>query len=185
MVALSALWLPILVSAVLVFFASSLLHMVLPFHRSDYGQVPSEDALMDAVRPFGIAPGDYMVPSPHSPAGSRTPEFAAKLKNGPVIFMTVMQPGEMRMGGRLAAWFLFCVIVGVFSGYLTSRALPAGAPYLEVFRFAGTVAFVGYALALWENTIWYSRAWTTTLKSTVDGLVYGLLTGGAFGWLWP
>lgn len=185
MVALSALWLPILVSAVLVFFASSLLHMVLPFHRSDYGQVPSEDALMDAVRPFGIAPGDYMVPSPHSPAGSRTPEFAAKLKKGPVIFMTVMQPGEMRMGGRLAAWFLFCVIVGVFSGYLTSRALPAGAPYLEVFRFAGTVAFVGYALALWENTIWYSRAWTTTLKSTVDGLVYGLLTGGAFGWLWP
>ena len=185
MVALSALWLPILVSAILVFFASFLLHMVLPFHRSDYGKVPSEDAVMDAVRPFGIAPGDYMVPNPYSPAGARTPEFIAKMKKGPAIVMTVMQPGEMRMGGRLAAWFLFCVIVGVFSGYLTSRALPAGAPYLEVFRFAGTVAFAGYALALWENTIWYSRAWTTTLKSTIDGLVYGLLTGGAFGWLWP
>ena len=90
-----------------------------------------------------------------------------------------------RIGGRLAAWFAFCIFVGVLSAYLTSRALPAGAPYLEVFRFAGTVAFVGYALALWENTIWFSRAWTTTLKSTVDGLVYGLLTGGAFGWLWP
>ena len=185
MVDLGALMLPILVSAILVFFASVLLHIVLPFHRRDYGQVPSEDAVMDAVRPFGIAPGDYMVPCPHSPADSRTPAFAAKLKKGPVIIMTVMQPGEMRMGGRLAAWFLFCVIVGLFSGYLTSRALPAGAPYLEVFRFAGTVAFVGYAMALWENTIWYSRAWTTTLKSTIDGLVYGLLTGGAFGWLWP
>ena len=185
MVDLVALWLPILLSAVLVFFASFLFHMVLPYHRTDYGKVPSEDAVMDAVRPFGIPPGDYLVPCPGSPAASRTPEFIAKTKKGPVIIMTVMQAGEMRMGGRLAAWFMFCVVVGVFSAYLTSRALPAGAPYLEVFRFAGTVAFVGYAVALWENTIWYSRAWTTTLKSTIDGLVYALLTGGVFGWLWP
>ena len=184
MVDLVALWLPILVSAILVFLASSLVHMVLPFHRSDYGKVPSEDAVMDALRPFNIVPGDYLVPCPGSPA-ARTPEYVAKMKKGPVILMTVMQAGEMRMGGRLAAWFVFCIIVGIFSAYLTSRALPAGAPYMEVFRFAGTVAFVGYAVALWENTIWYSRAWTTTLKSTVDGLVYALLTGGAFGWLWP
>ena len=185
MVDLVALWLPILVSAILVFVASSLFHMVLPFHRSDYGAVPSEGAVMDAVRPLGLAPGDYMVPSPYSPAGGRAPEFAAKMKKGPVFIMTVMQPGEVRMGGRLAAWFLFCPVVGLFSAYLTSRAVPAGAPYLEVFRFAGTVAFVGYCLALWENTIWYSRAWTTTMKETVDALVYGLLTGGVFGWLWP
>lgn len=185
MVTLAALWLPILVSAILVFFASSLFHMVLPFHRSDYRKVPSEDAVRNALRPLGIAPGDYLVPHSHTPADARTPEFIAKMKQGPVIFMTVMQAGEMRMGGRLAAWFLFCVVVGVFSAYLTSRSLPAGAPYLEVFRFAGTVAFVGYAVALWENTIWYSRAWTTTLRETIDGLVYGLLTGGAFGWLWP
>ena len=91
----------------------------------------------------------------------------------------------MAMGGSLAAWFAFCVAVGVFAGYLTSRALPAGAPYLEVFRFTGTIAFAGYALALWENTIWYRRAWTTTLKANIDGLIYALLTGGAFGWLWP
>lgn len=185
MVDLVALWLPILLSAVLVFFASSILHMVLPFHRSDYGKVPSEGAVMDALRPFNIVPGDYLVPCPGSPEAARTPAYVAKMKKGPVLFMTVMQAGEMRMGGRLAAWFVFCVIVGVFSAYLTSRALPAGAPYLEVFRFAGTVAFVGYAVALWENTIWYSRAWMTTLKSTIDGLVYALLTGGAFGWLWP
>ena len=177
--------LPILLAAVLVFLASSLLHMVLPFHRTDYGRVPSEEAVSDALRPFDIPPGDYLVPCPRTPAGARAPDFVAKMKKRPVMFMTVMRAGEMRMGGHLAAWFVFCVIVGVFSAYLTGRALPAGAPYLEVFRFAGTVAFVGYAVALWENTIWYSRAWTTTLKSTIDGLVYGLLTGGAFGWLWP
>ena len=185
MVSLTALWLPILVAAVLVFVASSLLHMVLTYHRTDYGKVPSEDAVMDALRPFNIPPGDYMVPNPGSPAASRSPEFAARMKKGPVAVMTVMRPGEIRMGGRLVAWFLFCVVVSVFAAYLTSRALPARAPCLAVFRFASTVAFMGYAMALWEDMIWYDRAWMTTLKSTVDGLLYGLLTGGAFGWLWP
>jgi hypothetical protein len=185
MVSLTALWLPILLAAVLVFLASSLIHMVLPYHRSDYGKVASEDKVMDALRPFGIPPGDYMVPCSTSPAAARTPEFIAKVKRGPSLIMTVFPSGAMAMGSSLAGWFVFCVVVGVFAGYLTSRALPAGAPYLEVFRFAGTIAFVGYALALWENTIWYKRAWTTTVKANIDGLIYALLTGGAFGWLWP
>ena len=185
MVSLSALWLPILLAAVLVFLASSLIHMVLPYHRTDYGKVGSEDQVMDALRPFSIAPGDYMVPCPTSPSGAQAPEFVAKVKRGPVIIMTVFPSGQMSMVGNLVWWFVFCLVVGVFAGYLTSRALPAGAPYREVFRFTGTVAFVGYALALWENTIWYKRAWTTTLKSNIDGLIYALLTGGVFGWLWP
>jgi hypothetical protein len=54
-----------------------------------------------------------------------------------------------------------------------------------VFRFAGATAFVGYGLALWQHSIWYKLAWSTTLKSNVDSLIYALLTGGAFGWLWP
>ena len=185
MVSLTALWLPVLVAAVLVFLASSLIHMVLPYHRTDFAKVASEDQVMDALRPFGIPPGDYMVPSPTSPGGAQAPEFVAKVKRGPVVMMTVFPSGPMAMGRSLASWFVFCIVVGVFAGYLTSRALPVGAPYREVFRFAGTVAFAGYALALWENTIWYKRAWTTTLKSTIDGLIYALLTGGTFGWLWP
>jgi hypothetical protein len=99
--------------------------------------------------------------------------------------MTVMPTGDMSMGRQLAAWFVFCVVVGVLSAYVTTRALPAGAPYLEVFRFSGTVAFIAYCVAQWENTIWYRRPWTRTAKDTIDGLIYGLLTGGAFGWLWP
>jgi hypothetical protein len=73
----------------------------------------------------------------------------------------------------------------VFAAYLASRALPPGAPYLEVFRFAGCTAFVGYTLALWQMTIWYRRALGTTIRSTIDGLIYALLTAGVFGWLWP
>ena len=56
---------------------------------------------------------------------------------------------------------------------------------MSVFRIAGTVAFAGYTLALWQNVIWFSKSTTTTTKSTFDGLVYALLTGGVFGWLWP
>ena len=163
MVTIASLWLPILVAAVLVFVASFILHMVLPFHRSDYRPVPSEDAVMDALRPFNVAPGDYMVPCPRGPNALQQPEFIAKVKKGPVLMMTVRRP-DLGMGRQLAAWFVFCIIVGILSAYVTSRALPAGAPYLEVFRFSGTVAFIAYCVAQWENTIWYSRPWTRTAK---------------------
>src|SRR5688572_9294931 len=185
MVSLLALWLPILVAAVLVFVASSIIHMVLGYHAADYRKLPSEDAFMDAARSFDIPAGDYAVPCPTSASAARDPEFMARMKRGPVMFMTVRPTGDMRMGGRLAAWFVFCAVVGLFAGYLSSRALPAGAPYLDVFRFSGTVASVGYGLALWEHAIWYNRSIAATLRSTLDALVYGLLTGGAFGWLWP
>ena len=185
MVSLAALWLPILVAAVLVFLASSLIHMVLPYHRTDYGMVPSEDKVMDALRPFNIPPGDYLMPAPGSASAMRDPEFIAKRKRGPVLMATVFPAGDIAMGAQLAQWFVFCLAVGLFAAYVTSLALPAGAPYMEVFQVSSTVAFIGYGLALWENTIWYRRAWTTTLKSNIDALIYGLLTGGAFGWLWP
>jgi hypothetical protein len=77
------------------------------------------------------------------------------------------------------------VVVEIFAAYIAGRALSAGAPYLHVFRFAGATAFVGYSLALWQMSIWYRRAWSSTIKATVDGLIYALLTGGVFGWLWP
>jgi hypothetical protein len=89
------------------------------------------------------------------------------------------------MGKQLASWFLYSILVGVFAGYVAGIVLGPGAPYLTVFRTTGTVAFAGYALGLWQNSIWYGKAWSITLKSTFDGLVYALLTAGAFGWLWP
>jgi hypothetical protein len=185
MVPLMSLWMPILLSAVMVFVASSVIHMILTYHRSDYGKLSAEDAVMEALRKYRIPPGDYMVPCATGPKSMKDPGFLEKIKKGPVIIMTVMKSGSFGMGGQLAQWFLYCVVVSVFSGYVAGRALPTGTDYISVFRFTGTVAFVGYALALWQNTIWYKKAWTTTLKSTVDGLVYGLLTGGVFGWLWP
>ena len=185
MTGLSALWLPILLSSVIVFVASSIIHMVLPWHKTDYPKVPDEDRVRNALRPFAIPPGDYMVPRCDDTKELRTPEFAEKMNQGPVIVMTVLPNGQWSMGRNLGLWFLYCAVVGVFAAYVAGRALPAGASYAHVFQFVGATAFIGYALALWQMSIWYRRAWSTTIKATIDGLIYALLTAGTFGWLWP
>ena len=185
MTALSALWLPILLSAGFVFMASSLIHMVLPWHKSDYPKIPNEERFMDALRPLAVPPGDYMVPRPSSTQDLRSPEFAEKMKRGPVMVLTVMPNGPVTMGKNLVLWFLYSAVVGILAAYVAGTALPAGAPYLRVFQFVGVTAFIGYSVALWQMSIWYRRAWRLTIKATVDGLIYALLTAGTFGWLWP
>jgi hypothetical protein len=185
MVPLSMLWIPILVSAAFVFVASSIVHMVLTYHRSDYRMFPSEGEVMEGLRRFGVPPGDYVMPHAASPKDMSSSAFREKRARGPVMIATVTAPGEVSMGPQLAQWFGFCVLVSLFAGYVASRALPPAADYLDVFRFAGTVAFVGYGLGQWPQSIWFKRAWSSTLKSTFDGLVYALLTAGVFGWLWP
>jgi hypothetical protein len=115
----------------------------------------------------------------------RSPEFAAKRNKGPVMIVTVLPSGPVGMGKELVLWFLFSVVIGVFAAYVAGRALPAGTDYLRVFQFVGSTAFIGYSFALWPLTIWYHRSLGTTIRSTIDGLLYGLLTAGTFGWLWP
>ncbi len=185
MTGLSALWLPILLSSVVVFVASSIIHMLLPWHRNDYLKVPNEDRVRDALRPLAIPPGDYMVPNCDSTQEMRSPEFAEKMKQGPVMVLTVMPNGPISIGRNLALWFVYCLVVGYFAAYVAGRTLPAGASYLHVFQMVGATAFIGYVLALWQMSIWYQRAWSTTVKATIDGLIYALLTAGTFGWLWP
>ncbi len=185
MVDLFSLWLPILLSAVIVFVASSIIHMVLPWHKSDYPKLSSQDKVMDALRPFNITPGEYMVPRPENRDDMRSPEFMEKMKKGPVLMLSVWPNGPITMGTTFVYWFLYCAVISLFAAYVASRALPIGAHYLAVFRFAGVTAFTGYSLALWQLTIWYHRPLSITIKSTVDGLIYALLTAGVFGWLWP
>ena len=185
MVSIPSLWLPILLSAVAVFVVSSLIHMVLGYHAGDYRKVSAEDDVMAALRKFDIPPGDYMIPRPGSVKAMKDPAFLEKFKAGPRALMTVMPGGEINMGPQLAQWFLYSILIGITAAYIAGRALPSGARYLAVFRFAGATAFFGYSLALWQTSIWYKKSWATTMRSTFDGLIYGLLTGGFFGWLWP
>jgi hypothetical protein len=185
MVSLSSLWLPIVLSGIVVFVASFVMHMVLPHHHSDFRKMPAEDDVMEALRRFNLPQGDYMVPKPASLADMRSKEFLEKLNRGPVFVATIFRSGAHGMGAQLTQWFVFCVIVSLFAGYMTSRALETGAPYLRVSQIASTAAFLGYVMARWSDVIWYRRSASAAFKSTLDGVLYGLLTGGVFGWLWP
>jgi len=184
MVSLAALWLPIVLSAVIVFFASFVMHMLLKYHNGDYHQLPNEDKVLAALREAGVKPMLYIFPH-GTHETMKSPEMQEKYKQGPVGTMTVRPSGPIVMGKFLGQWFGFCLIVSFFTAYLTGHTVPPGHTYLEVFRVAGTVAFMAYGLGNLANGIWKGQPWGMTLKEVIDGLVYGLLTAGTFGWLWP
>lgn len=185
MIPLLSLWLPILLAAVLVFIASSVIHLLLPYHRLDADDLPDEESLRRALGPVELPPGSYIVPKARSAADLKDPVFVKKMEEGPVAFLDVRPSGPPNMGPQLGRWFVYALVVGLFAAYVAGRALGPGAPYLEVFRVTGTTAFVGYALALWQMPIFYGKKWTWAVTFTFDGLVYALLTAGVFGWLWP
>src|ERR1700723_3487480 len=105
MVSLLSLWLPILISAVIAFVASWLLHMVVGHHRNDMRPLSQEDALLESLRAARIEPGDYMAPHISSAAQMRSPEFLEKRRRGPVVLMTLSAGGEMNMGKPRAQGF--------------------------------------------------------------------------------
>ena len=184
MVPLIALWLPILLSAVIVFVASSIMHMLLPYHRGDYHQLPDEDNLRAALRVANIKPGLYIFPfGTHK--DMKSPAMMEKYKQGPVGMMTIRANGVPAMPKYLGMWFACCLIIGFFVAYLTGHTVPLGAAYPAVFRVAGTAAFLAYGLGQISNGIWKGQSWSMTIKEVIDGLIYGLLTAGTFGWLWP
>jgi hypothetical protein len=184
MVPLAALWLPILLSAIIVFVASSIMHMLLPYHKSDYQKLPDEDKLLAALRPAGLKRGLYIFPfGTHKEM--KTPAMVEKYKQGPVGMMTILPSGQPAMPKFLIMWFVYCLIIGFFVAYLTGHTVLPGASYPAVFRVVGTAAFLAYGLGNLSNGIWKGQTWSATIKEVVDGLVYGLLTAGTFGWLWP
>lgn len=185
MVELTALWMPILISAVFVFVASSVIHMALPYHKSDYKKLPNEDKVMDALRPHNLSPGFYHFPRCESHKDMKSPEYIEKMNKGPIGLMTIFPNGQPNMGIYLGSWFAYTVLVSIFVAYLTSRTVAPGSEYLAVFRVAGTAAFMGYGLAHAHASIWEGRPWGNTLKFWFDGLIYACLTAGVFGWRWP
>jgi hypothetical protein len=185
MVSLTSLWLPILLSAVAVFIVSAIIHMFLPYHRGDFRKLPAEDAIMSALLPHNIAPGDYMFPHATSPSAMKDPAWAEKRKRGPVGILTVLPTAQMGMGKNLTLWFVYSVIVSLFSAYLASHALPAGADAAEIFRYVATLGFMGYGMALIHDSVWFGREWSSTVKSLFDAFVYGAVTAAVFIWMWP
>jgi len=179
---LGALWLPIVVSAVIVFVASSIMHMVLPYHRSDYKKLAEEDKAREALR--GLPRGLYSMPyCTHQTM--KSPEIQEKFKQGPVALITIFPNGLPAIPKFMAMWFGYCLVIAFFVAYLAWHTLQPGSNYLAVFRVVGTAGFLAFSFAHISDGIWKAEPWSNVVKEVFDGLVYGLLMAGTFGWLWP
>jgi hypothetical protein len=184
MVPLATLWLPVLLSAIIVFIASSIMHMVLQYHRGYYQPLPDEEKILAGLRAAGVKRGLYMFPF-CSHKDMKSPATQEKFKQGPVGTLIVFPSGPINMPKFLVMWFVYCLVIGFFVAYLAAHTLPPGAHYRAVFRVVGTAAFLAYGLGNLVNGIWKGQPWGAVIKEVIDGLVYALLTAGTFGWLWP
>lgn len=185
MVTLADVWIPIVVAAVVVHFGGFVMWMVMPHHRGDWVALPDEDGVLAALRKSGAGAGQYNFPYCHTRNAMKDEAWMAKAEAGPMGFLVLGPPGRPQMGGKLGQFFLYTLGVSFMVAYLAVHTLPAGAPYLPVFRVVGTAATLAYSVAIIPGAIWFSRTWGSTLREVLDGVVFGLLTAGVFAWLWP
>lgn len=177
------LWLPILLSAVFVFFVSSLFHMVIPIHKGDTKRLPGEDAVLQSMRDSSVGPGQYIFPCPEDMKDMGTPEMVEKLKQGPAGHLTVRH--SFNMGLSLLQWFVYCLVLGSLIAYLATLSIDAGTDFVGVFRPLFLVGVLGYALGVVNDSIWKGQAWSISFKFVFDGVVYAGVTAATFAWLWP
>ena len=185
MVGLSALWMPIVVSALLILVALMLIHGVLGWHRADMDALPAETEVMEAMRGLDVQPGDYRFPHGNTVAEMTAPAFVEKMNRGPVGIISVWPNGEIAMGRMIGLWFVYSLVVAALVAYVTGITHGLGAPRADVFRVSALVTFCAYALAHWQNWIWWRRSMRFTLTNSLDAVIYALITGATFSWLWP
>jgi hypothetical protein len=181
---LGSLWLPGLVSAVVVFVLSSLLHMVLKYHRADYRQLAGEDAVADALRRAAPSPGLYVIPHVEM-AQMKDPAARKRFEDGPVAQIAVAKNGPPAMGKYLGQWFLFCLLTSFVTAYVARHTLTFGAPRMQVLRITGVVSFVAYAFGYLQDAIWRAFPWPAALRGIFDALIYAVATAFIFHLLWP
>ncbi|MEX0707686.1 MAG: hypothetical protein WD078_06940 [Woeseia sp.] len=180
---LMALWLPILLSAAVVFIVSSLIWTVIQWHNSDWQKLPDEDGARHALK--GVPPGQYTLPHAADNKARQSSEWQQKYKEGPAAMLVVLPHGSLAMGKQLVQWFVYCLVISLLVAYVASVTLPAGTSYLKVFQVTATVGILAYAGNASMGAIWFGHTWGRTAKDIADGVIYGLLTAGLFGWLWP
>jgi len=185
MVALSALWMPIVVSAVFVFVALMILHMLPGWHKGDTAAVPGEDQVLATLRGLNLQPGDYRFPFGVTVADMEAPAFLEKMRAGPVGTMTIQPNGEMKMGKMMGLWFIYSLIIAGMVAYVAGETRARGALYTDVFLVSGAVTFCCYSVGLWQSWIWWGKTTRFTLTNSIDGVIFALITGATFGWLWP
>jgi hypothetical protein len=178
------LWLPIVLSAIIVMAGSTIVWMVFKYENADWKVIPGEDQFRDAVRKLNLpAPGQYVFP--HM-MGSADPQTAMKkAEEGPSGILLLRRPQKWSMSKPLIQSLIFYLVVSFFAAYVASHAVSRGTDYLRVFQVVGAASFMGYGLGVFVDAIWWGRTWSSAFKTALSGLIYACLTAGTFGWLWP
>jgi len=182
MIPLTTLWLPILLSAVFVFIASNILHMAIPgWHRGDYGKLPDEGPVLNGLA--SAKSGEYIAPNVN---WNKLPkEELDTLMKGPMALVLLRNPGEFSFPRALISYLIYTLVVTILIAYVGAVTRSPGSDFLDVFRVVGTAGILAYSFQSVNNSIWYGKPWGATTKDIIDGIIYGLLTGATFGWLWP
>ncbi len=182
------LWLPILLSAIAIWFISTIASMALPHHKQDWINLPDpptgEDNFMDDLRKRAIPPGNYLFPDFRTPAALKSPKVEQALKQGPVGHLSIWKT-PVTMGDKLLGAFIVHLIVAILIAYLTRLALPTSAPFAKVFQFAATAGILAYSFSSIPSALWFGAYKRTIIASVVDGIVFGLVIGAIFAWRWP
>ena len=184
--ALLSLWLPILLSAVVVFVISSLVHMVLKWHASDYSALANEDAVRDAIRAGNPAPGRYVVPHCTDMKDMGSEAMLKKYQEGPVGHVTLLPNGAPNMGKYLGQWFLWSLAIAVVAAYLTTQLFGLDHGHARAAaKLVFAVSFIAHGFGTVSESIWGGRPWSQSAKYLLDAALYAGGSGLVFYWLWP
>ena len=184
--ALLALWLPILLSAVVVFVISCLVHMVFKWHNSEYHGFTNEDAVRAAIRAGNAAPGQYVLPYCKDMKEMGGEAMGKKYSEGPVGFVTLAANGPMNMGRSLGLWFLYSLFVAMVAAFLASQLFGLDHGHARAAgKLVGAVSFIAYGFGKIADSIWMGHPCSSTCKYLLDAALYGLGSGCVFCWLWP
>ncbi|MBI3860586.1 MAG: hypothetical protein HY290_01680 [Planctomycetia bacterium] len=180
LVSLGSLVLPIVLSAVALFFASFLSWMVLQLHKGDWKKIDREDEFLAAAGQCHLAEGSYMFPGCKSNADMQSEDYKKKYEAGPRGVMTILP--KVNMGQNLGLTFAYFLIVSTLLGYLASISISPGAEFMGVFRFVSTAALMTFLAAIVQHAIWFRNR---IVGHVVESLAYAAITAAIFAALWP
>ena len=184
-VSFASLWLPILLTTVGTFVISALVWMALPWHKGDFKGLPDEGAVRKVLLETGVGKGQWRIPFCARMEDMKRPEFLGLFETGPVGVLLLERPAKFAMGGRLLKTFVFFLFVAFYVAYVLRQGIEAGDSFMRVFQMGATVSFAAHLFGLVPEAIWFSMSWRRVVTTGIDALLYSLVTGAVFAWLWP
>lgn len=180
-VELISLWLPILLTTVMLFFSGFICWMVLPNHKPDWKKLPNETEFLHKMAEWDIPKGNYAYPYAMDKESMEGENAKKAIEQG--TFGTIQAwGGQPSMGNNLLCQVGFLFVTNFCLAYLATLGVAPGADFMTVFRFVATAAFLTFTAAVVPGAIWFKNRITGHI---IDGVIQAAIAGAVFAWLWP